>query len=496
MNDTTDPARGNRDSQRRLEAILETAVDGIVTIDERGIIESFNPAAERLFGLPAADAIGANVSILMPAPYAEEHDGYLAEYLRTGVARIIGRGREVVGRRRDGTTFPMHLSISEVPLDERRLFTGIIRDMSDLIESRRELQRQRDFAESLVDTAHAIVLVLDPNGCVLRFNKYLEELTGCDAEATTGVHWFDHFLPERERNRVCGVFHDLIAGRRDVDGTTNAILTRSGEEREIAWWGRVLRDETGAMTGVLSVGHDVTDLKRLQERVLQGERLAAIGEAMAGLTHESRNALARSQANLRMLARRLSDRPDLCELIDKAVRAQDDIRLLFEEVRQYAAPILLRREPTDLDRLVRDTWDELEGVWKGRDAELVVENATGTAMAAVDRFAFRNAVRNLLENALAACEDPVRVRVRLVDADRGSDAIRLSVRDNGPGVPPRVRPRLFDAFFTTRTKGTGLGLSIVARIVEEHGGTIALVDAGDGAETGAEFELTLPRGIE
>ena len=114
-----------RDSEERLRAILATAVEGIITIDEHGIIESFNLAAERIFGYRAAEVIGKNVSMLMPSPHREQHDSYLANYRRTGQAKIIGIGREVVGRRKDGTVFPMDLSVSEVRLAERRLFTGL-----------------------------------------------------------------------------------------------------------------------------------------------------------------------------------------------------------------------------------------------------------------------------------------------------------------------------------------------------------------------------------
>jgi PAS domain S-box-containing protein len=120
-----------RDSEERLRAILETAVEGIITIDERGIIESFNLAAERIFGYRPAEVIGKNISILMPAPHHEQHDSYLASYRHTGHAKIIGIGREVSGRRKDGTVFPMDLSVSEVRLAERRLFTGFIRDITE-----------------------------------------------------------------------------------------------------------------------------------------------------------------------------------------------------------------------------------------------------------------------------------------------------------------------------------------------------------------------------
>jgi len=120
-----------RDSAERLRAILETAVEGIITIDERGIIESFNLAAERIFGYTAREVIGKNVSVLMPAPHREQHDHYLGNYVRTGHAKIIGIGREIVARRKNGTVFPMDLSVSEVRLADRRLFTGFIRDITE-----------------------------------------------------------------------------------------------------------------------------------------------------------------------------------------------------------------------------------------------------------------------------------------------------------------------------------------------------------------------------
>ncbi|MHB1186989.1 sensor histidine kinase [Thiobacillus sp.] len=114
----------------RLAAIVETAVDAIITIDERGTIDSFNPAAERLFGYARDEVLGKNISHLMPAPYREAHDGYLEHYLATGEKRIIGLGREVVAQRKDGTTFPIELSVSEMQVGNRRMFTGLVHDIT------------------------------------------------------------------------------------------------------------------------------------------------------------------------------------------------------------------------------------------------------------------------------------------------------------------------------------------------------------------------------
>src|SRR5215813_2332735 len=129
----------------KLKGILESAVAAIITINDRGLIESVNPATERLFGYSAAELLGHNVKMLMPEPYATEHDGYIASYVETGVKRIIGIGREVSGRRKDGTTFPVHLSVSEFEADGQRSFTGMIHDISDrkhVEEALRESERR------------------------------------------------------------------------------------------------------------------------------------------------------------------------------------------------------------------------------------------------------------------------------------------------------------------------------------------------------------------
>ena len=145
-----------QETAERLRAILETAVEGIITIDERGRMESVNPAAERIFGYKAADLIGRNVSMLMPSPDRERHDSYLSNYTRTGHAKIIGIGREVVGLRKDGTTFPMDLAVSEVKLPERRLFTGFVRDITERKRLEQEIleisnREQRRIGQDLHD---------------------------------------------------------------------------------------------------------------------------------------------------------------------------------------------------------------------------------------------------------------------------------------------------------------------------------------------------------
>jgi len=145
-----------RDREERLRAILETAVEGIITIDERGNIESFNRASETIFGYAAAEVIGKNVSVLMSTPHREQHDGYLENYKHTGHAKIIGIGRETFARKKDGTLFPIDLSVSEVKLSDRRIFTGFVRDITERKRLEKEIleiseREQRRIGQDLHD---------------------------------------------------------------------------------------------------------------------------------------------------------------------------------------------------------------------------------------------------------------------------------------------------------------------------------------------------------
>lgn len=201
---------GDSRTEARLRAILDAAVDAIVTIDTQGVIEAVNPAVTRIFGYAPEELLGRNVSVLMPPSDAEHHDDYIRRYLDTGQPRIIGIGREVTARRRDGTLFPVHLSVGEAELEGRRIFIGIVRDISDLKAAEDALRKERDFAESLIAKAQAIVVVLDPEGRVVRHNPYLEQLTGYRSEEIQGADWFERFLPEADREAIRRVFRSTL----------------------------------------------------------------------------------------------------------------------------------------------------------------------------------------------------------------------------------------------------------------------------------------------
>jgi signal transduction histidine kinase len=212
---------------------------------------------------------------------------------------------------------------------------------------------------------------------------------------------------------------------------------------------------------------------------------------VAGLAHESRNALQRSQAALERIESRVVDRPELRELIANAQKAQDHLLYLFNEVRDYAAPVVLNRRRCLLAEVLRESWDSLSHVRKGRDATLSECGTPHLSDVAADPIAMQQVFRNILENSLAASADPMRAQVRWRTVRRVERSwIEVLIGDNGPGFTAQARKRLFEPFFTTKTKGTGLGLAIARRLVEAHGGFVRIGAAG-GA--GAEVIVSLPR---
>jgi signal transduction histidine kinase len=231
------------------------------------------------------------------------------------------------------------------------------------------------------------------------------------------------------------------------------------------------------------------ELQEAQRKALQAERLAAVGQLAAGLAHESRNALQRNQACLSVLALKLRDRPAELELLARMQRAQDDLHHLYEEVREYAAPLRPEPRPCRLAGLWRAAWADLGSVRGGTGAEL--HEGAGDWECAADPFLMRQVFRNLLENALAAGGSPPRVEVRCEPATLdGREAVRVRLRDNGTGFAPESRRKLFEPLFTTKVRGTGLGLAICKRVVEAHRGRI---EVADGPGPGAEVLITLPR---
>lgn len=364
----------------------------------------------------------------------------------------------------------------------------LLRSVHRIAEKRQledELAKEHAFAELVLNTAEAIVLVLDLRGHVLQCNPYLEQLTGWTKEDLQGKDWFGNCISDDERERIKDIFirtaHDT-----KTRGVVNSVLGKDGRRHQIRWSNTTLRDREGQVTSVLAVGVDISDLSAAQERALQAERLAAIGHTMTALAHESRNALQRIQAASEMLELEIEGNQNALHDLHAIKRANQDLKCLLEEVRSFAAPIQMRPSVVHLPEIWRRVWDDLAASHSNRHVELIESTELCNVEVEVDILRMEQVFRNLFENALAASEDPVRIELTCLCK---GDRIELSIRDNGTGMSKEQHAKLFQPFFTTKPTGTGLGLSISQRIVEAHGGSIA----ADSSATGACFQIRLPR---
>ena len=271
-------------AELELRAVLDAAVDGIIIIDASGRIETFSRAAERLFGYAASEVVGRNVRVLMPEPFRSQHDGFIAQYILTGERRIIGKGREVVAQRRDGSLFPVFLSVGRIASVDPPRFVGMISDITDRKRAVEALRRERDRAQAYLDLAEVMLLALDENGTISLVNRKGGEILGWPEDELIGRNWFTTCLPPELRADIQAMFRHFFDGAAAPDQyAEHEVVTRSGERKLIAWRNVVLRDERGLVVGTLSSGEDITDQRRAIEALRKSEQLLRDAQSIANL---------------------------------------------------------------------------------------------------------------------------------------------------------------------------------------------------------------------
>ena len=519
-----------RATTRRLEAILETAVDGIITIDEQGAIQSVNPATVRIFGYVPEELIGRDMRhLVVPEPHQRRNPG-------TGVRKLIGIGREVQGRRKDGSVFPLELSVSETLLPQGRFFTCIVRDITTrkraeeaqalFVEVGTLLSQSLDVHTTLKSLASLVVSHL-ADYCMVDLlgedgQLYRLELTARDAERQAHLHHSMMYPPHVGNGRAMMQLLENGVPLAEPDVTPEWLdsVARSEEHRallealglrSVILVPLVARDrKLGVITFAwnrfrptctssdLEVARGVADraAMALDNARLYQEAQAAIQERedlVAIVSHDLRtplNAIALS-------ATTLLKREDLDERTTKtatrihssADRAGRMIRDLldFNQARMRGIPV--HREPLNLHEHVRRVVTEVRLAWPERR---IAFEASGDGWGEWDGDRLAQVVTNLVGNALQ--HSPKNTPVRVSTRSEGSDVL-LEVHNEGSPIPPAVLPGLFEPYQRgpeagARQGSLGLGLFITRQIVLGHGGTI---DVSSSGQDGTTFTVRLPR---
>ncbi len=250
--------------QQSLDALIDNVIEGVVQIDRSGVITLFNKAAELIFGYTAAEVIGMNVSVLMPAPDQENHPGFINRYFQSGKAGIIGKGGEVQGRRKNAEIFPMHLGISQVETSDGLFFVGLIRDLSEEKRLRAQVLESQAFLTDVIENSAAATFVKDELGRYRLVNKKFESLVGRSRDEILGRR--DEDLPVLAALRLSDTRDEAVMREGDVIETQESMASEDDARHYISVRFPI-RDSQGEISGLCGMLTDVTELKRTQDRL-------------------------------------------------------------------------------------------------------------------------------------------------------------------------------------------------------------------------------------
>jgi PAS domain S-box-containing protein len=499
-----------------LRSVVQNAVDAIMLIDGRGTLLAFSPGAERMFGYAASEVLGRNVRTLMPEPYRSQHDGYLARYHRTGERRIIGIGREVEGRRKDGTTFPIDLAVSEIHVGDRTIYSGVARDLSPLRAAADALRQSEQSLRLLVDgiVDHAMVL-LDPDGTVVAWNAGATKIFGyADSEIIGRSVSVLHPAGDPLEPLLAEAF-----SYGKVQTTTHRVR-KDGTEFDAEVTLASVYAHDGTRRAYTTVIDDITEQKAeatrreaVEEQLRQAQRLESVGQLAGGVAHDFNNLLSVVLGSVTLLEGALQHALDASPQRDQVfadLRAIEDAarrgatltrQLLTFSRRDVVAPQVL-----NIDEVVDDLTDMLRRTI-GEHIDLQVDSdGDDRWRVLVDRGQLEQVLVNLAVNARDAMPDggTLTLETRNIDLDEAflqPDArmtpgpyVVVIVSDTGVGMEPEVAARAFEPFFTTKPpgSGTGLGLATIYGIVTGAGGVVRLYsEPGIGTAVKVYFPATL-----
>ena len=484
--------------------LIGMAPDGIIVIDALGMVKLYNAACEKLFRYSADEVVGKNVKMLMPSPYHEAHDGYLSRYESTGEKRIIGIGREVTGLRKDGSTFPMYLSIGEGKLEDDKTYIGIIHDLTEQKEAEKALLERGARLSSILETGPDAIIVISETGTIESVNSATTRLFGYSREALVGqnvkILMPSPFHEEHDgylrRYRTTGEKRIIGIGRvvegKHRDGSTFPLELAVGEvhvgkQRFFTGFIRDISERTAAERR----------LQQLQFELLHVSRLSDMTQMVAALAHELNQPLTAIMNYVKAARRTAGAATDpnakkTLELIDKATQQTARAGQIILRLRSFIEKRETIRSEEKIDKVIEEAI--ALGFMNAVDLKVRIqlEFAAGLPPVYIDKIQIQQVAINLIRNAIEAMRSVSRRELTIGAALNEENFVEVAIADTGPGLSPEVAARLFQPFVTTKEKGMGIGLTICQSIIESHNGRI-WATANEGGGVVFRFVLPPPR---
>ena len=476
----------------KLEAILNTVIDGIITINAMGLIQSFNPSAERIFGYSQEEVIGKNIKILMPQPYHKEHDGYLHNYHTTGDKKIIGIGREVRAQKKDGEIFPMELGVNEMIISGEKMFVGTIRDISERKKIEKDLKDSQAKIQAIVDNTVDGMITIDEKGHIETFNKACERIFGYAAEEVIGKNIkvlmpqpyqknHDNYL----KNYSITKQKKIIGSGREVEG-----LRKNGQQFPLDLSVSVVEIQGRKIySGIL---RDISERKKAEEDIKRAN--TELKEFAYRTSHDLRSPLISSIQLLEILKKAVSEdkKKVASESINHIQQSLKNLEKLVKDIflLTHTKDSREEKESINVVTLINDSLEKCRYIENFNRVEISKKlEFSGTLLVKKNRMAI--IIENLLSNA-----------IRYQDLDKTYSYIHiltyidnkyfvLEISDNGLGIPENQKIHLFKMFKRFHPKvsfGSGLGLYIIKKSAEALEGKIHFEESDE--ET--TFKIYIP----
>jgi PAS domain S-box-containing protein len=476
-----------RKNEARFTELFETLQEGIYIAIPDGTILDVNPALVRMLGYDSKEELLAKRVPEVFTGYAERKS------LMEEVERQPGpQGREITLLRKDGSSIYCLNTTSAVRDTSGRVirYQGSLMDITARRQMERQLHKEQEFARRLIDSFPDLILVVDSTSHYTFISPRCEEVLGYDLSKVENAEFGGRTHAE-DLPILLAVFRDILAGRQTFGSLEARVRHNSGDWRRIRFNFSPLADETGKIEGVVLSGRDVTELKRLEEQLIQAEKLAAMGQMLAGVAHELNNPLTAILGVTELLREGQTDQEATKRQLEITHRQARRAARIVQNLLEFSRPASPQKKPVDLNSIIDRTVQLHEHSLRRNNVEVDFRPQPDFPGVVADANQLIQVFLNLVTNAEQAIREvreSGRIQIRLA---RAGARISVTFQDDGIGIRPESVPRLFDPFYTTKRPGggTGLGLSICLSIVREHGGTIEAEALPAG---GSAFKVYLP----
>ncbi|PYK84292.1 MAG: hypothetical protein DME41_03360 [Verrucomicrobia bacterium] len=493
-------------AETHIRSVIDNILDGMITVDDSGVIRSMNPSAEKMFGCRDNEMIGHNLTRLVPKRYESEHDSKPVVCNWTELMGRTGGSTLALGRTRKHVTFPVEMSLSEMIIDQQRVYVAMVRDVTERKRFEQQIAAEK---ESLGVTLRAIgdgVITTDVNGKVIMLNSEAEKLTGWSSKEGIGQPLksvFDVTIDLAAQAKAQKSGYRSEAQSILLNLPENVTLTsRDGNERVIEQVASPIRDNKNEVAGVVLVFRDITARQRAETERRKAETLEQLGLLAGGIAHDFNNLLTAIIGNISLASVLLPPNDEMAERLDDAKNASLRARDLAQQLLTFARGGTPIKKTASIGKLIQDTVSfSLRGSHNRSEFEFGVDLSS----AEIDAGQISQVIANLVVNADQAmpnggtlhvsCENfsySATTTPAVPDLAAG-DYVRIRIRDEGVGIPAKYMKRIFDPYFTTKPKGSGLGLATAYSIIKNHSG---LMTVESEVHVGTTFTIYLPAALD